>query len=334
MDIFIEKIEGFYYKIPFSFPISPFRTYLREGLIICVYDKDGNTGVGEISPLEGLSREKLRDCIKELKKSSNISKLELPSIRFGLELSILILMLRKGLIKPRKEKVRVNALITRDNIHEVEDLIKKGYSSFKIKVREMEDWSLVKEVRDIVGDNMEIRVDSNSRFSLDMGVEFGKKISPFNINYIEDPIENPYLFKEFFLRTGIKVGIDKDLDKKDVRYGKHVKAWIIKPGIHGGISDCIDIIADAMRNGIQPILSNPFYSGVGTGGIAILSSIMGLESAMGLDPYRWIEEDILKDRFSIEGGEIKIRDVIEKIIELDKERLIGFFRWRRGWKGG
>ena len=234
-------------------------------------------------------------------------------------------MLRKGTIKPKKEKVRINALTTRDNLYEVEGLIKKGYSSFKIKVREMEDWKLIKEVRAIGGDKIEIRVDSNSRFSLEMGIEFGKKISPFNISYMEDPVDNPYMFKEFFLRTGIKVGIDKDLNNRDVRYGEHVRAWIIKPGIHGGIRDCIDIIAEALRNRIQPILSNPFYSGVGTGGIVILSSLMGLDSYMGLDPYRWIKEDILRDRFTIEGGEIKIEDVIKKITELDRERLIRVF---------
>ncbi len=303
-------------------------------------DENGLCGIGEIAPLENFSKETIKDCIRQIKVISelireqnleDIFKRCYPSVRFGLELAVLSLEANKKgknlfelLSKDSRwenKRVKLNALITEQNIYELERLLESGYSSFKIKVRAEKDWRLVKQVRDKVGCSSEIRLDANRTFSLEEGVRFGKKVYPLRIAYIEDPVR-PTELKEFFEQTNIAVAVDQGIESKEIRYGKHIKAWIIKPGISVGIKESIALIREAQSLGIMPILSNPFYSGVGVSALACISSaFIDEDIAMGFDPYRWIKEDILEDPLNIKNGSFYLKDVLKKMFKINTKKL-------------
>jgi len=334
------KIKLYHYKIPLSLPITSNASYTRDGLILFLQDKGGSYGIGEIAPLENLSRETIKDCIKQVKAISeiiekqnieDISKRCYPSVRFGLELAALSLeankkekslfeLLNKNNDFCEDKRVRLNALLTRQNINELEKLLGLGYSSFKIKIRAEEDLKLVKQARYSGGWDIEIRLDANRSFSLDKGIRFGKKVYPLQIAYIEDPVTTG--LKDFFYQTGIGIGIDQGIEFKEIRYGMHIKAWIIKPGIVGGIRESIALIKEALSLGILPVLSNPFYSGVGVSALICLSSaFIDKDIAVGFDPYRWIKEDILEEPLEIKEGSFFLKEVLKKMLKINMKNL-------------
>lgn len=338
MDLRLDHIELFYYKIPYLLPITTGNYfYWREGLILFLYDKDGAFGIGEVAPLEGISKETLRDCISQINElSESLPKLTqaglkryYPSVRFGLESAILSIQAKKEkrniaelLSKTRKEKIKISALITEKNLYETEELISLGYSSFKIKVSSPDQWKIVSLVRDIVGEDAEIRIDANAILSFKDAISFAKKIIQFKPSYIEDPTKELEKIKDFFFKTNLFIGIDKHLEKVSLRYGPHIKAWIIKPGIVGGLTESLLLIKEAEERGIYPVLSNPFYSGIGTSMLIIMASSILDDIAMGFDPYRWIKEDLLQQPLSIKRGSFLIKDIENKMDKINISSLI------------
>lgn len=346
MDSRITHVEIFHYQIPFSYPLTTSRVYTRSGIILFLYDRNGCHGIGEIAPLVGLSKERLNDSLNQLMailnilKDADVESIELPtglfpSVKFGLELALLSLranqkgiplwkeLNRGGTIK-RNARVKLSALISQYNKTEQElsNLIKDGYSSFKIKVGNMQDSGLIKALREIGGSKIDIILDANKGFSFEQGVSFAKLVNPFDIRYMEDPINDAYRLEEFFKKTCIDIGIDQDMDNKDVIYGNYVKAWVIKPGIMSGIRESIFLINEALKKNIIPVLSNPFYSGVGVSALVLMASAFIPDNIpMGLDPYRWIKEDILEEPLSIKNGSFLEKDVRDKIKSVNKDLL-------------
>ncbi len=343
MDNNVEKIELFKYKISFLYPLTTNGSYSRTGIVIFLYDKNGYYGIGEISPMPYLSKETIYASLKQLMDISELlqaredfanllESLDLfPSVKFGLELAFLDLMAnRKGVplwkimnnFKP-KDFIKINALVTNlSKSKEICKLIKMGYTSFKFKVKNMEDIEKIKKIRSLIGNDISIRVDTNKSFSFKEGIILGKTLYPYNIDYIEDPIFDINKLKEFFYITKIHVGIDQDINNKKLRYGDHVKAWIIKPGIIGGLKESISLINEALANNIYPIVSNPFYSGIAVSCLVqMASAFVHMDIPMGFDPYRWIEEDILEEPFDIINGSFSLKDVVRKSKKINKKKL-------------
>ena len=345
MDSRIDHIEIFHYKIPLSLPLTTSQDFYRSGLILFIYDKDGHLGAGEIAPLKGLSKETLNETFKQLiaisdfimeKGIESIDLLKLfPSVRFGLESAFLTLKANKkgipiweelnpGKIIKKDIKIRISALISRHNneAQEMQDLVSKGYESFKIKVKNMGDGELIKSLRQIAGNNAAIIIDANKCFSFVEGVKFCRWIYPYDIKYIEDPIDDTSRLKEFFKNTGIGVAIDEDINDTEIRDGDHIRAWVIKPGIMMGLRESISLIKTALRRNIIPVLSNPFYSGLGVSILVILASaFIPDDIPMGLDTYRWIKKDIMEEPFTIKNGAFSLGDVLRKMGRIDKNLL-------------
>ncbi len=335
------KIKLYHYEIPLFFPITSCNSYVREGLVLILQDKTGLYGIGEVAPLKNLSKETISDCVKQIKAISEVITEQnlryiyskcYPSVRFGLELATLSLEAqKKGKSLPELlsqktlsgKKIRINALLTKQNMYELEKLLESGYSSFKLKVDSEEDWKLVKHIRDISGWETEIRLDANKIFSLNEGIRFGKKVHPLRVAYVEDPVSEG--FEEFFCKTRVAIGIDQGIECKEVRCGSYVKAWVIKPGIVGGIRESIALMKEASSLGITPVLSNPFYSGIGTSALVCISSVLDEDIAMGFDPYRWIKEDILEAPLKVEKGSFLLDDVLSKMFKIKIKRLDPIF---------
>ncbi len=345
MDNRISHIEIFRYRIPLSSPLTTSRDYHRSGIILFLYDKYGHCGAGEIAPLEGLSRETLGEALKQVVSISDVikgagldsidSSRLFPSVRFGLELATLTLKANQTGIPVWKEldekevikrgaRIRISALIPWHSNSEEEllDLMSKGYNSFKIKANRIEDARLINSLRQMGGNGIDIIIDANKAFSLEEGIRFGRSVYPSDIRYIEDPLKEIYKLKEFSQKTGISIGIDQDINNRDIREGDHIKAWVIKPGIVAGLRETITLIKEALKKDITPVLSNPFYSGIGVCALILLASAHIPEHIpMGLDPYRWIKEDILEEPLDFKNGSFSVEDASNKIQRINKSLL-------------
>ncbi|GEM_PF-5175401 len=313
------RIEVFFYEIKLSYVGK------RSGIILFLYEKD-IYGIGEVAPLPGISRESIKDALDQIIqiKEGKTVKRPFPSVKFGIELAKLSLEAKKkgcsvvDLIKEGslKKRIKTRALVGRFNLSDLERII-EGYSFFKVKIRDKKDEGIVREV----SKKGKVAVDAEKLFLLEDAIGFVERIKDVQLDYIEDPLRRKEEIFEFFRRTNIKVAIDRDILDENIRKAEPVKAWIIKPGIVGGISDCISLIKEAKKRGIYPVISNPFYSGIGTSALIQLSAIIEEDIPMGLDPYSWIKEDILEERFLIEDGEFILEDVIKKSERIKKGRI-------------
>ena len=165
-------------------------------------------------------------------------------------------------------------------------------------------------------------IDANKCFSFGEGVKFCRWIYPYAIKFIEDPINDTSRLKEFFRETGINIAVDQDIADTQIRDGDHIRAWVIKPGIMGGLRESISLIQTALRRNIIPVLSNPFYSGLGVSILVILASaFIPADIPMGLDTYRWIKKDIIEEPFIIKNGAFSLEDVVAKMERIDKNLL-------------
>jgi O-succinylbenzoate synthase len=81
------------------------------------------------------------------------------------------------------------------------------------------------------------------------------------------------------------------------------QAVVMKPTLIGGIGRCMSILHQAKDSGVVPVISSSFESGVGTQMLAALAAAAA-DTACGLDPYRWLAEDLLADPLRLVRGRL------------------------------
>ncbi len=72
----------------------------------------------------------------------------------------------------------------------------------------------------------------------------------------------------------------------------------------------IQLIRFAEENGIMPVISDTFQSGVGLNMlISISNAIADKTIAMGFDTYSWLKQDVLNERLQFEMNSILIQNL-------------------------
>ncbi len=238
---------------------SPIRTstgekWKRDGMIIIIRSQDGATGLGEIAPLDGYSRESLSEaqsCASVL--ADNFLNVDIPeslqeissllnqhssgcdpipsSVRFGFETALADLISRRlelplcdWLLPDCVRTVPVNALMTGNGlrvIEKVNELVLSGYTCLKVKVGSNDpviDVKRIADVRKAAGDKARIRLDANRLWNLDQATKFLREISQYRIEYIEEPLEHPTVesYETLFDSSGVAIAIDEAIQDIDL----------------------------------------------------------------------------------------------------------------------
>ncbi|GBD93114.1 o-succinylbenzoate synthase [bacterium BMS3Abin05] len=331
------------FELPLRYPIpTPFKKLtVREGILLILEDEDGRSGCGEISPFPGLHREtlseakrqalQLRDRLLQSEIPEGLERLDggfggwldslklFPSVRFGVELAVLNLIAARknvplaGLIKKTHRKwISVNALLmgTPDNVvKQARDRVEEGYRSLKIKVGKRtleEDIRIVRAVRGAGGEKIELRLDANRKWRLEEAVGFGLAAAPFNIGYIEEPLQNPGAIHEFYTRTGIPAALDETLLQQEPEQWlseSGIDAFVLKPSVLGSIEKTMKLAERVEQSGKKVVFSCAFGSGVSLTAAANLAACVNQNDVpAGLDTHRWFKEDALKGSFRVEHG--------------------------------
>lgn len=328
--------------LQFPLTVGAPRPYTRAGLLIRLKSDNGCSGYGEAAPLPGLNRENLHQVTDQLKQvrlqlvgdviPGNVNRLQgefehwlgkyelFPSARFALELAFLNLLadasdqpLHQLLIPGNiPQPLLIHGLLSGspESIYrDARKMTKKGYRAFKLKVARRSVRAamyIVESVRKIIGHQAVLRLDANREWSFEDAVEFGRTAAGFNIDYIEEPFGNPAQFRDFFNRTGIPVALDEtlmSLDAEKLIYSEAIKAFILKPGVLGGVEKIFRMAREGRGKGVIPVLSCPFYSGIGLLGMAgLAAALMPPGIPAGLDTGRWFKEDLLVQPVAINNG--------------------------------
>ena len=162
----------------------------------------------------------------------------------------------------------------------------KGFKAIKMKVglSVKEDYENVKRMRELMGDDMQLMVDSNHAYSYKEALSLCRKIEPFNISWFEEPISPEFYdqYRELRDKTSIPIAGG---ECEYLRFGFHQllkskSVDIIQPDIcsSGGLTEAKRIAALASTYGVEVV---PHTWGTAIGIHVALHFISNLENIPG-----------------------------------------------------
>ncbi len=310
------------YRLPLICPLRLGGEWVEErtGWLIELSTNNGLTGWGEIAPLPGVSPEeelaKMDDWDAERVDGSMIT----PSVRCGLDMAFLNLndpdYLPTELRSiPRADRdIPVNALL----IGELDDMLKQaraaireGYRTLKVKVGRAdpaEEIQLLHAINQVVSDDVKLRLDANRAWNPGEADKYLDVLSQMNVEYIEEPFREPRASLAWSEGTGIPIALDESLrtiEPDDLHAYAGIRAVVLKPTLLGGLARSADFATAAVSMGAYPVVSAMLESGIGTATLArFAAAICEEDTAVGLDTYRWLAEDVITPRLRFQQGRL------------------------------
>jgi o-succinylbenzoate synthase len=341
----MNKLELTYHpyelKLKTPFETSKGKISERKGFILSLKSQSGNIGIGDVSPLPEFGSETygqaeqriasinidLRVGIEDIKHSLKNLLSDFnshPVLRHGLEQAITNLICNERNITPAellelklKKEISVNAAIgfqaPDESVHSAKKFIDEGFKTIKIKTGKKnfdEDFNTIKAIRESVGDEIKIRIDSNGKWTVDKAAEYLNRLQEFSIEYAEQPVNSLNEFKELKQKTTVPLAADesiRDIDSaKKFISGKNIDYVILKPMMLGGLIPTLDIIEFAEKNNVIPVITSSFESAIGRGYAVIAAASVKADIAHGMSVSKYFEDDIAGDKYPIEDGKIRV----------------------------
>jgi O-succinylbenzoate synthase len=338
----------------------------REGFLVCLTGDNCRTGWGEAAPLPAFSNESLPQVLTELTSAlpqllgkpvpDNLEKLDggferrlgpyhlSPSSRFAVESAILNLIassrgvsLARLLTPNPLDTLRINGFVTGTSQEVIERsrmLQRDGFRAIKIKVgrgKLDDDIATVKNVSRELDSRSIVRLDANRAWSLDEAIRFAELIDDVRVEFIEEPVKNAAILREFLNRTkavpdhSLPVALDESLlemSPDDLRQWDGVDAIILKPMLLGGIENAVAFAQVAREMKINAIVSSSFESSLGITVLGQIAAAFGTPGApVGLDTVNWLSQDVLKERISLSGGKMLTAQLARAAMTVDTSKL-------------
>lgn len=308
---------------------------VRRGWLVQLQGADA-VGWGEVAPLPGFSRETLervgsvlRDLLPRLSPcagalgfaewAERIAPVftEAPaSVRWGLELALAQWQAARSgqrldlwLAPDPLPVVAVNALIPanwQENPEYLAAIRAAGYRTVKVKVSGHAPEAAarcVRQLREALGGEITFRVDANRSWSLREALGFAEAVAELGVAYIEEPLDHPAALPEFMRRSPVPVALDETLAEQPetpLSCWEGVGAVVLKPALMGGLLRAWQRACEAKTLGMAVVWSAAFETGIGTRGLLALAAASRSSATAGLDPYRWLAEDVVYPRLALQ----------------------------------
>ncbi|MCF6238543.1 MAG: hypothetical protein L3J79_06990, partial [Candidatus Marinimicrobia bacterium] len=262
-------------------------------------------------------------------------------VHFGVETALLSLLanarnlsLGAMLYGHTSNKIPVNGLIRSslsDWVPEADYLVGEGYSTLKIKVGRINailEARGIQEIRQFVGPDIKLRLDANRSWDLDTAMEFGKAVVSADIEYIEEPLENPADLPRFYDGCGVNFAFDETLHRitdPTISFASYtgLKAFVLKPTLIGCTARFINLVNQAKDQNILPVISASYESDVGLAVLAQLAgSITGENLAVGLDTRSALTAGTTRVPASIQNGWMPVRTLSTQDLDLSACELL------------
>nr|WKN36187.1 o-succinylbenzoate synthase [Tunicatimonas sp. TK19036] len=239
------------HSLQFKFRAGTSRGFMdeRDTYFIVIQDPESSVmGIGESSPLQGLSQDDqpnfadhLQQAVNQVPEVSppespqeisqwldlNISS-TLPSIRFGLETAWLDFLqggqrkLFPSVFQSNQfPPIPINGLVWMGNrefmLHQIRDKISRGFRCIKLKIGAIDfdtELSLLAHIREhFSSEQMTIRVDANGAFTENNAMEKLKALAPFHLHSIEQPVatHQPALLRHLCEQSPVPIALDEEL---------------------------------------------------------------------------------------------------------------------------
>jgi len=304
------------YTFDFKFEAGTSRGVItqKKNYFIKITDKQGNTGVGEVNVLKGLSiddrvdfKEKLETILKQYEKNEIDQELlnEFPSVRFALETAQKDL--ENGgnkIIYPTKFSegthfIPINGLIWMGSkermLSQIAEKVKHGFNCLKMKIGAInfdDELEILSSIRkEFSAKEMILRVDANGAFSPKTALEKLKKLSDFELHSIEQPIQPMQYEQMAYLceHSPVPIALDEELigiqnytEKKKLLETLKPPYIILKPALLGGFQKSEKWIELAESQQIRWWVTSALEGNIGLNAIAQWTSHLAYQGHQGL----------------------------------------------------
>lgn len=266
-----------------------------------ILEKDKKKGIGECGILRGLSvddrhdyEEKLQWVCDNIHLGVNLlweSLIEFPSIQFGVEMAFQSLgsknpfLLFPSEFTESQKSIPINGLIWMGEAsfmkRQIEEKLANGFRCIKLKIGAIDfdkELQLLRFVRDnFTPEQIEIRVDANGAFNLDLALNKINQLSEFKIHSIEQPVKKNHTdsMAELCKNTPIPIALDEELlgvffmqEKEDLLQKIKPQYIILKPSFIGGFRGTKEWISIAEKYNIGWWITSALESNIGLNAIA------------------------------------------------------------------
>ena len=291
------------YTLQFKRPAGTSRGVLTEKPTwLLTIEHNGRRGIGECSPLPGLSIDDISDYERSkllwtcahisLGKKALWEQLKsYPSIQFGVEQAFLSLeaeqegVLFPSLFTEGQVPIPINGLIWMGDKHymqqQIREKLSQGFHCIKMKIGAIDfetEYQLLKNIRqEYAPSDIELRVYANGAFSPIEALEKLKRLSDLEIHSIEQPIRAGQYEQMARLceASPLPIALDEELigvacpeRKKEILQWIRPAYIILKPSLIGGYRGSEEWIDLAEKQGIGWWVTSALEGNVGLSAIA------------------------------------------------------------------
>ena len=266
-----------------------------------VLEKEGKKGIGECGILRGLSIDDRPDYEAKLKWTCDqihLAKdllwealLEFPSIQFGVEMAFQSLVSEDPfLLFPSDftsgiKSIPINGLVWMGTEafmkEQIQEKLADGFKCIKLKIGAIDfdkELQLLRFIRQhFSSEQIEIRVDANGAFSLDLALHKLNQLSEFELHSIEQPISKNHTdsMAELCKNTPFPIALDEELigvftlaEKEALILKIKPQYIILKPSFIGGFRGTQEWITLAEKHKIGWWITSALESNIGLNAIA------------------------------------------------------------------
>lgn len=274
---------------PLGSRAQPF--HMRAGLVLALRDPSGRIGLGEASPLPGMSPDTLAGCAQVLKDVPALlnsadqdeagwpilpSLHALPAARFAFETAFADLWAQKqrdelgssltlaqilgGSADPAP--IELNAVVA--SIDEAQAAVQAGFRTLKWKIGGLDfaaDRALLQTLRASLPTDVALRVDANGAYSVTAANEHLAALSDLRLEYVEQPVAAGAWDTQALHSAGVPLAADESLllpnERARLWATKQAVVWVIKPALHG-LRGARDLALQAQTQGIDVVITHLF----------------------------------------------------------------------------
>jgi L-alanine-DL-glutamate epimerase-like enolase superfamily enzyme len=192
--------------------------------------------------------------------------------------------------------------------YELAEIIGRGTTKLKVKtgISPAKDIRLIRQIRELVGNDVEIRVDANRAYSLADSLPMYKTLADLGVLAVEEPLNNQADLSRFRRESGLPVMLDESIltltDLEEAIAAQAIDSLNIKLTRVGGISEALAYQQMCEAAGVAVSLG--CNEDLGPGMAAILhmaAASTGLYAMEGIGRLR-LNTDFIAEEMVIQNG--------------------------------
>jgi len=345
-------------EVPQKAPVAPYRSHLRTSSTttrgIVRLDTDaGLAGWGEFNlnfvpdPDPGRMHREAAEWISgrdPLNIASFHESCPLETrLKSGLELAMWdivgksagepVAVLLGGIIREEIELAACMGIQTYERAGEIAAMYREqGFTTLKTKAGSdpEEDFEMARGVYDAVGNGLNLRIDPNRAYSPQAAAELAKRLEPFSLQYLEQPIPAEPLSDANWLRqhTSTPIALNESVvgpaSVLDIIRADAASHVLPDTHIAGGILPCVKIGHLCEAAGLPCVMHCGHDLGIRTAAMLHVAASGSAYSLANDSTYNGLVDDVLTERLPIVNGRMRVPEKPGLGVEADVSKLNHF----------